>query len=203
MKLHGDLLSPFVRMCMVTAIETGIAARVQLLSASLKPNEVNAALAKLSPIGKIPILETDHGHTIYDSRVIMEYLCHVAGNKSLLPDEGNQHFHILTLLALAQGLGDAAVALRYEQAARPESMRWTDLADRQKARINACLDELENKWHEHFKDVTLGTIAVAAVLGYADIRHAALNWRSNRPRLSAFHESFSRRESMINTVPKV
>ncbi len=203
MKIHGDLLSPFVRMCMATAIEAGIEQRVQLVSASSKPHEVNVALAALSPIGKIPILETDHGHAIYDSRVIMEYICHGAGNKSLLPDEGNQHFHVLTLLALAQGLGDAAVALRYETFARPEGHRWPEYTERLKARINACLDELENKWHEHFKDVTLGTIAVSVVLGYIDLRHAALNWRNARPNLAAFHDTFLKRSSMINTTPKV
>ncbi len=203
MKLHGDLLSPFVRMCMATAIEAGIEPRVQLLSASLKPHEVNAALAALSPIGKIPILETDHGHAIYDSRVIMEYLCHVSGNKILLPDEGNQHFHVLTMLALAQGLGDAAVASRYETFARPEAQRWPEFAERLKLRVNACLDELENKWQDHFKDVTLATIATAVVLSYIDVRHAALNWRNNRSSLAAFHEKFLKRESMIKTTPKV
>ena len=203
MKLHGDLLSPFVRMCMATAIEAGIEPRVQLLSASLKPHEVNAAMAALSPIGKIPILETDHGHAIYDSRVIMEYLCHVSGNKMLLPDEGNQHFHVLTMLALAQGLGDAAVALRYETFARPETQRWPALAERLRARANACLDELENKWQDHFKDVTLATIATAVVLSYIDVRHAGLEWRNNRSNLAAFHKNFLTRESMINTTPKV
>ncbi len=203
MKLHGDLLSPFVRMSMVTAMEAGLAGRVQLLSAGAKPQEVNAALAKLSPLAKIPILETDHGHTLYDSRVIMEYLCHVAGNKSLLPDEGNQHFHVLTMLALAQGMGDAAVSLRYEQAARPENARWPEFAERQKSRINACLDELENKWHEHFVAVTLGTIATAIVLGYLDIRHPSVGWRNERPRLATFYEGFCGRESMSNTKPKV
>jgi glutathione S-transferase len=203
MKLHGDLLSPFVRMCMATAIEAGIQGKVQLLSAVTKPQEANAALAALSPIGKIPILETDHGHTVYDSRVIMEYLCHVSGNKTLLPDDGNKHFHILTLLALAQGMGDAAVALRYETFARPEAMRWPEMAERQRARINACLSELENNWHEYFATVTLGTIATAVVLGYLDVRHPSLVWRTNRPRLAAFFEAMLKRDSFAYTTPKV
>jgi glutathione S-transferase len=203
MKLHGDLLSPFVRMCMATAIEAGIQGKVQLLSAVTKPQEANAALAALSPIGKIPILETDHGHTVYDSRVIMEYLCHVSGNKTLLPDDGNKHFHILTLLALAQGMGDAAVALRYETFARPEAMRWPEMAERQRARINACLSELENNWHEYFAAVTLGTIATAVVLGYLDVRHPTLGWRTNRPRLAAFFEAMLKRDSFAYTTPKV
>ena len=81
--------------------------------------------------------------------------------------------------------------------------RWPEYTERVKARIFACLDELENKWHEHFKDVTLGTIAVSVVLGYLDVRHAALNWRSARPNLTAFQDMFLKRNSMINTTPKV
>ena len=200
MKLHGDLKSPFVRMSMVTALEAGLGARVQLLQASAKPQEVNAALEKLSPIGKIPILETDHGHPLYDSRVIMEYFCHAGGNKSLLPDDGVKRFRILTLLALAQGLGDAAVALRYEQASRPPDKQWPEWQARGIDRINACLDALEGEWHGSLLDVTLGSIAAAVALGYVDYRHAALNWRSNRAALAQFYESFSKRNSMINTA---
>jgi glutathione S-transferase len=200
MKLHGDLISPFVRMSMVTALEAGIGQRVQLVHASAKPQEVNPDLERISAIGKVPVLETDHGHPLYDSRVIMEYFCHVAGNKSLLPDDGVKRFRILTLQALAIGMGDASVALRYEQAARPAEHQWPDLKTRQTARINACLNELESIWHDALQDVTLGSIATAVVLSYIDFRHAALNWRNNRAHLKQFHEKFSKRDSMINTA---
>lgn len=202
MKLYGDLISPFVRMCMVTALEAGLGTRVQLVSAVLKPHEVNPALQKLSPIGKIPILETDHGHPLYDSRVIMEYFCHVAGNKSLLPDEGNKHFRVLTLLALAQGMGDAAVSLRYEKATRPATAHWPEFAARQQARITACMDEMETIWHETLGEVTLGAIATAGVLAYIDIRGLSPDWRRNRPRLAAFADTFAARESMAHTAPR-
>src|SRR5881394_562885 len=107
MKLYGDLLSPFVRMSFMTALECGLGTRVQLVSTLVKPQEANPILTRLSPLGKVPALETDHGHALYDSRVIMEYFCHVAGNKALLADDGAKHFKVLTLLALAQGMGDA------------------------------------------------------------------------------------------------
>ena len=200
MKLHGDLLSPFVRMSMVTALEAGLGSRVQLLTTTVKPHEVNAALEKLSPIGKIPVLETDHGHNLYDSRVIMEYFTHVAGNATLLPHEGVKRFRILTHVALAQGLAEASVTLRYEQAARPETNRWPEYVARAKARINACLDELENNWRENLADVTLGSIATAVAIGYIDHRDLAPGWRSNRANLAQFCERFAKRDSMINTA---
>jgi len=202
MKLYGSLMSPFVRMSMVTAMECGLAARVQLLPAPVKPDEVNEALAKLSPIAKVPVLETDHGHAIYDSRVIMEYFTHVAGNKQLLPDDGVKRFRILTLLALAQGTADASVALRYEVATRPEAHRWPAFIERTKARLNACLDELENNFHADLADVTLGSIATAVALGYIDVRDVVPGWRNNHANLSQFADRFSKRESMMNTTPK-
>lgn len=202
MKLYGSLLSPFVRMSMVTAMECGLAARVQLLPAPVKPDEVNEALARLSPIGKIPVLETDHGHALYDSRVIMEYFTHVAGNKQLLPDDGVKRFRILTLLATAQGLADAAVALRYETATRPDNARWPAFIDRTKARLAACLQELENNWRADLTDVTLGSIATAAALGYIDVRDIVPGWRKGHMNLNQFADRFAKRESMTNTTPQ-
>ena len=199
MKLYGDLISPFVRMSMITAIECGLGDRVQLVHTNAKPQVPNETLQKLSPLGKIPVLETDHGHPLHDSRVIMEYFCHVAGNKVLLPDEGVKRFRLLTLLALGQGLGDAAVGLRYEQSARPSELQWPELIERLRLRITSCLDELEGTWCDTLQDVTLGSIAVAAVLSYVDYRHENLNWRQNRTELSNFHSVFNKQKSMIDT----
>src|SRR5688572_10301156 len=100
MKLHGDILSPFVRMCLVTAHEVGVIGRVERGETRVNPTTVNADLTRLSPVGKVPVLVTNHNHSIYDSRVIIEYLCHVSGNKTLIPDDGVKRFRVLTLQAL-------------------------------------------------------------------------------------------------------
>ena len=196
MKIHGDVISPFVRMCLVTAHEVGLRDRVQLAAANVKPGEVNAELAKLSPIGKIPVLETDHHHPIYDSRVIMEYLAHVAGNRAFIPDDGVKRFRVLTLLALAQGTAEAGVGLRYEQAQRPEGAQWPAYADRLRIRIAAGLDDMENQWHDVLHGVNAGSVAAACTLGYLDFRHQALSWRTGRPKLKAFADTFNARASM-------
>ena len=120
MKIYGDMISPFVRMTIVTAHEVGLGSRVEQVVEAVKPTEVNARLSSLTPIGKIPVLETDHHHGIYDSRVIIEYLCHLAGNSTLIPDDGVKRFRVLTLQALGQGMADAAVAYRYETRRAPQ-----------------------------------------------------------------------------------
>lgn len=200
MKIYGDLISPFVRMTIVTAHEVGLSDKVQHVVEAVKPTEVNPRLAALSPIGKIPVLETDHGHGIHDSRVIIEYLCHVAGNSTLIPDDGVKRFKVLTLQALGQGLADSAVAYRYEIGVRPEGLQWQAFMDRTVTRINAVLDDLEINWGASLADVNAGSIAVAVTLGYIDFRLGELNWRSGRPKLTAFHADFAARASMVKTA---
>lgn len=200
MKLYGDLLSPFVRMCMATAHEVGLGTRVEHIVENTNPAKVNERLAALSPIGKIPILETDHGHGVYDSRVIIEYLCHVAGNTTLIPHDGVKRFRVLTLQALGQGMADAAVAYRYEVAARPKGLQWEDWMSRTVARIHAAQDEAENNWMGDLAEVNVGSIAVAVTLAYIDFRMPDFGWRNGRPKLAAWHAAFLECDSMKKTV---
>jgi glutathione S-transferase len=199
MKIFGDMISPFVRMAHVTAHEVGLAAKITGAVARVTPTEASAELAPHSPLGRIPVLVTDHGHAIYDSRVIMEYLCHVAGDKTLFPDDGVKRFRILTLLALGQGLAETAVAYRYEIAFRPAGLQWQDWMTRQKLRMAAVFDELEKSWGADLGHASAGTIAVAAALGYLDFRLADLNWRDGHPALAAWQAEFAARPSMAAT----
>lgn len=200
MKIYGDTISPFVRMCLVTAHECGLSGKLEHVREAVKPTQANPKLTALSALGKIPILETDHHHPLYDSRVIIEYLAHVAGNKTLIPDDGVKRFRILTLQALSQGLADVCVAYRYETAARPQGLQWADWMARTEQRINAAIDDMDRNWQAELTDVTAGTIAMAVALAYIDFRLPAFKWRDTRPNLSAFHEKFSARESMLKTA---
>jgi glutathione S-transferase len=200
MKIYGDFLSPFVRMCIVTAHEVGLGEKLQHEREPVNPTKVNPKLAALSPLGKVPVLQTDHGHPLYDSRVIIEYLCHVSGNSTIIPDDGVKRFRVLTMQALCQGLGDAAVATRYETAARPQGLQWTDWIDRVKSRMNMVFDDLEGHWETEKADVNAGSIAAAVVLSYIDFRLPDVAWRDGRPKLTTFHERFSARDSMKRTA---
>ncbi len=200
MKIYGDLISPFVRTTMVTAAELGLGGKVELIKETVTPSQANPNLTALSPLGKVPVLETDHGHAIYDSRVIVEYLCHVAGNSTLIPDDGVKRFRVLTLQALALGIGDAGVSYRYEINARPKGLQWESWMERQLQRLRDGIDDLERNWQPVLAEVNAGSIAAAVVLAYIDYRIPDLAWRSNRPKLSAFHASFSTRDSMAKTA---
>ena len=197
MKIYGDVKSPFVRMTLVTAHEAGLKDRINLVETGAKMMEVSATLERLSPIGKMPVLETDHHHPIHDSRVIMEYLAHVSGRSDLIPDDGVKRFRVLTLLATAIGAAEAAVALRYEIAQRPEPMRWPQYQERLVRRIGATLDDFEVNWSDALGAVNVGSIAVACALGYIDFRHANLDWRQGRAKLAHFEKDFAARASLL------
>lgn len=199
MRIYGDFLSPFVRMCFVTAHEVGLGTKVIHEKELVSPTKANPRLTALSPIGKVPVLETDHGHAIHDSRVIIEYLCHVSGNKTLIPDDGVKRFRVLTLQALGQGLGDTAVGYRYEVGARPKDLQWADYMARLRERMNAVFDELESKWEACLGEINSGSIAVGVALSYIDFRLPDVKWREGRPKLTAFHQAFDARDSMRMT----
>ena len=200
MKLHGDIISPFVRMCLVTGHEAGIGDKLELVVTKVSPTAANEQLAALSPIAKVPVLLTDHGHAVHDSRVIIEYLCHVSGNKTLIPDDGVKRFRVLDAGSNRPGHGRCSgeLSLRNRRNAL-RVLQWQPWMDRLKLRVDAALDELEKTWEKDLAEVTAGSIAVAVTLSYIDYRLGNWEWRKQRPGLAAFHERFSARPSMQKT----
>ena len=79
MKLHASTTSPFARKVNIVALETGLAPRIEKIPAAAHPVNRSAALVAVNPLGQVPVLETDDGAVLYDSRVICEYLDTLAG----------------------------------------------------------------------------------------------------------------------------
>jgi len=199
-KLHFNPASPFVRMVRVTAHEAGVAEQIELVpTGGVSPVEVHPGVASDNPLGKIPCLVTNHGHSLFDSRVICEYLAHRGGRTELFPHEPVKRFRSLTAQALGHGIADAAVLYRYETVMRPGALRWEVFAERQLKRIDDALDGFETHWAGDLAEVTAGSIAAACALSYLDFRFAHRPWRDGRPKLAAFYEAFEPRPSMQAT----
>jgi glutathione S-transferase len=193
MQLFYSPMSPFARKVRVVAHEAGLADRVAILET--KPFE-DESLRAVNPLSKVPCMLTDDGVALHDSRVICEYL-DTMGAAGLIPASGSARWHALTLQSLADGMGDAAVRTAQERR-RAEGDQHADVIARQLKAINAALDLFEK---ETFGDGWgVGEIAIAAHLGYLDFRKV-LDWRSGRPRLSAWYEKASKRDSMIASEP--
>ncbi len=198
MKLYSHPASPFGRKCKVIAHELGL--KLEIVVVQARDDE---ALRKINPLKKIPALVLDDGSVLFDSRVICEYLNNLGGGKFFpgvnIFSQHTHHWKAMTLQALADGVMDAAVALRYESTG--EDKRNPDHMRRYRATIDAGLDALERV--KFAEALTIGEVATACALGYLDFRYADIGWRDTRPKLAAWFEKFAQYPSMLATQPSV
>ncbi|MBS9478701.1 glutathione S-transferase [Ancylobacter radicis] len=205
MKLIHAPTSPFVRKVMVVAIETGLAGTLEIEFNPASPLQRDPALTGANPLGKIPALVLEDGTTLYDSRVICEYLAATAGDTTLFPAPGPARWQALTQQALGDGLLDAAIANRYETVMRPAELRWPGWTQAQLAKVTGALDAIEEMAQTGLIGLTvhhIGLITLGCALGYLDFRYADLGWREGRPAAAQWFAAFDERPAMAATRPR-
>ena len=199
MQLYSSPTSPYARKVRITAQELGLGDKIELLGVTLTPINPDDALRASNPLGKIPALLTDDGQALYDSPVICEYLDALAGGQRIFPPVGPARWTALRRQALADGILDSAVSVRYEQTLRPKELRWQEWVEGQWLKVRTALDALERQPPQDVIDI--GTISIACALGYLDFRYASDDWRANRPRLTAWAARIHQRPSLEATAP--
>lgn len=200
-KLYYASTSAFVRKVMVTAHCLGLADSIEKLDSAAHPIQRDERIARFNPLAKVPALQTPDGVSLYDSRVICEYLDGFAGG-SLFPAVGAQRWISLTRLALGDGLADAALLARYETSARPADKQWPQWRDAQLVKVEAALTEIETQ-ASGFSRVPddIGLIAIGCALGYLDFRFSELDWRATHPAAAAWFAEFDQHPAMLATRP--
>jgi glutathione S-transferase len=201
MKLYFAALSPFVRKVRVAAMEMGLDKKIELVTVSTSPVAMNADLTKVNPLGKLPALVTDEGDLLFDSAVIVEYLDALAGGGKVIPAKGADRWRVKRTEALADGMADAAVLMRYETAMRPAEKQWPDWMAGQKQKVTQALEALEGQSWSFDEKVDAGKIAVGCGLGYLDLRFPELAWRKKCETLGRWYDGFAKRPSMEATKP--
>ncbi|MBD9415274.1 glutathione S-transferase N-terminal domain-containing protein [Pseudomonas sp. PDM16] len=201
MQLIHAPASPFARKVRVLASETGLLPRIELVDTAVLPVTLNERVNALNPLGKIPVLLTDDGEALFDSRVICEYLDSLHDQPRLFPIEPTMRWRTLRLAALADGLMEAALLVRYERAVRPVELQWNEWAEGQLGKVRRALLALEAHVEELQGPLHIAQIAVACALGYLDFRFAELDWRKGLPGLASFQASFAARASMVESTP--
>ena len=200
MKLYHNPASPFVRKVRVTLAELKLTERVSLEDVVVTPTQPGDQVPAKNPLGKIPALEREGGPTLYDSRVICNYLNDL-GSGSLYPDPPRL-WETLTLEATADGIMDAAVLMVYEGRVRPEEKQFDDWVEAQWSKVIRALGALEARWMSHLAGpLDVSHIACGCALGYLDFRHPTRDWRAAHPQLAAWYEGFAARPSMEGTTP--
>lgn len=184
--LRSSPASPFGRKVKIAAIELGLMDRIEIVPADT--NDPAEALRRQNPLGKIPTLVLEDGTTLFDSRVIVDYLDHLAGGRIIPP--GEARFAQLRLQALADGLCDAALLQVYEVRYRPEEGRDANWVAHQAGKVSRALEALEAAPPSYPDRPRIGEIALACALGYLDLRFEG-KWRADHPRLVAWLDAFA------------
>ena len=200
MKLVGSLTSPFVRKVRIVLSEKRI---VYDFDVDI-PWESDTRVAEHNPLGKVPILIMDDGTTLYDSRVIVDYLDSANPVSRLMPEFNRERSMVKRWEALADGISDAATTIFLERK-RPESLQSTEWISRQqkKAMLGlevAARDLGDKKWCEG-NVYTLADIALGCTLGYLSFHFPEMKWRMF-PNLVRLVDALEERTSFIETAPK-
>lgn len=198
MELKYSPTSPFVRKVLVVAHEVGVIDRITLTRVDLQGDRDE--LERLNPLSKIPVLVTDDGAVLYDSTVICEYLDTTFGAHRLLPAHGPQRWNVMTRIALADGMLDAALLVRVERM-RAKERQSNDWIARQMSKVTAALDSFERTLPARDKPLDMADIALVCGLGYLPMRLPEIVDYPTWPGLRELHARMSERPSFAHTMP--
>jgi glutathione S-transferase len=200
MQLLYTLNSPYARKVRIVALEKHITLTLQEVLLSDPANSVK----NHNPLGKIPVLILDDASSVYDSRVIVEYLDNHAPGTHLIPTDNRNKILVRRWEALCDGICDAAVSVMLEER-KPIERQSQAHIDRQLEKVTRGLaalnaDIAKKKWcvNESF---SLADIALGCMLGYVDLRFKPLHWQDSYLHLAKHYSVLVKRPSFKQTLP--
>jgi glutathione S-transferase len=201
MKLLHSPTSPYARKVRIVAAEKKLELELELAD----PWNPNPELAKVNPLGKVPALIMDDGTSVFDSRVIVEYLDGLSPVHRLIPDTSRDRIAVKRWEAVADGLCDAAILARLENARPDKNESSQKQITRQLDKISACVDEMARELGEREHCVgnalSLADIAAGCALGYLKLRYADIAWDTAHPNLARLYKKLAARASFKTTDP--
>ncbi len=197
MKLLYQTHSPYARKVLVFAHEAGIADQMDVLHHETSPLRRNEVVFAQNPLGKVPALVRPGQTSIFDSDVICAYLDTLHDGRKLIPTDGEARWQALRVQAVAQGLADAGVAIRWETTRRPEALRYGILCEGYTQKLTTSYDWLEGEL-DTASPTHVGHIALATALSWIAFRELPV-FGNDHPRLAAWFGEFEKRASMRAT----
>lgn len=200
MKLIITLTSPFARKVRIVMAEK----RIEFEQVVDIPWEASTHVPDFNPLGKVPVLVLDDGHTLFDSRVIVEYLDTITPVSRLIPEGNRQRIAVRRWEALADGISEAASTIFLEKK-RPEAQQSHEWIVRQEQKVfrglETMAEELGDKNWCTGEFFNLSDIAAGCALGYLDLRFPEIEWRRAHPVLARLADKLSQRPPFKDTMP--
>jgi glutathione S-transferase len=201
MKLLGSPTNAFVRKARIVLAEKKIEYTFEVDN----PWDENSRVPDANPLGKVPVLVLEDGSTLFDSRVIVEFLDSVSPISRLIPAGNREKIEVKRWEALADGVLEAAVAVVLERR-RPSKQRSEATIERQMGKIERGVAmmsrDLGDKPWCTGNAFTLADIACGVVLGYLDFRQNPIDWRVLHPNLAKLAAKLAERPSFADTAPR-
>jgi len=185
-KILFSKASPYAAKARMAAVFAGYAFE-SVQTDTWTPDE---AFLRSNPLGKVPVLVTDDGQSICDSRVIVLFLDRLSGGK-LFPADPVARLAAEQLEALADGISDCLQAIMSERRFRPDDKKHAPWTDWQWSKVERALDRLESDPPDLGKGLHAGHIALRAMFGYLGVRFEG-QWEATRPRLVDWLDRFDR-----------
>ena len=200
MKLIASYTSPFARKCRIALAEKRLECQLIIDVPWLDDSHV----PDFNPLGKIPVLVMDDGGTLFDSRVIVEYLDNLSPVGRLLPANHRDLIEVKRWEALADGVADAAAAIFLERR-RPPELQSSAWIERQFLKVHRGLAQMAKDLDDAPWCVddtySLADIAVGCALGYLTFRFRDIDWRTLHPKLAKLADKLAQRPAFIDTLP--
>ena len=188
--------SPYSAKVRMAARYAGFAFESVAIDTTAEP----AQLLSSNPLGKIPVLITDDGEAVFDSRAITQYVNRETRN-ALFPRNAAKRLEAERLEALADGICDCLLAHVYERRSRPEEKVHQEWLDKQWAKAIRALDTLNANPPKLLKKITVGQIALRACLGYVALRFPG-KWERGRAKLVRWAKRFDEKfPELVEFVP--
>ncbi|WP_018414495.1 glutathione S-transferase family protein [Teredinibacter turnerae] len=197
MKLYMSHTSPFARKVRMTTRLTGLADQVEEICTTFE----SAELRERNPLGKIPALEASD-ITLFDSALICEYLDEhyvEAGGDSLYHGDRDDYYPLLSALALANGITEAAVSTIMET--KRETEHSTYWLERWNTAMETGVRTVDVAVLGTPAEMNMAGIAMAACLGYLDFRLGDHNWRVWNPALADWFHEIAQQRWFTETAP--
>jgi len=179
--------SPYSAKVRMAALASGLDIEARTVATEPPPEDLLAA----NPLGKIPVLITDEGENVFDSRVITQYLNRLSGG-AIFPRKAEKRLEAERLEALADGICDCLLVIAYERRFKPEEKLHQPWMDRQWDKVVRALDHLASNLPRLPRRPQVGHIALRAALGYLALRFAG-RWERGRSKLVRWAKRFDER----------
>lgn len=200
MQLYATTTSPFARKIRILMMEKGIDFEIINDNVWLPEPQVSA----VNPLSQVPCLVLNNGYSVYDSRVIEDYLEELAPLH--VPSDPVARLETKKWAALADGLIDAAIKILLEKR-RPADKFMFSAIEHQTKKIHLGLALAEEQLAHHFwcanNTYSLADVTMVCFLSFMDLRLSDMPWRETYPNVAKLTDYLNTQPMFAQTMPYV